>query len=89
MKAGESDLEVGTVVKVLAITSGEIEDAIGVVGTIGEVTHPFGDQPDTIVGLWVRQWGTVPPGVTFPDNRIGLCVGDQVEVVETNHKLTL
>lgn len=89
MKAGMTDLEVGTVVRVVSITDEDPDEAIGVVGSVGEITHPFGDYPDTIAGIWVLERGNKPVNVMFPADRVGLCRGDCIEVVDTGRQIFL
>jgi hypothetical protein len=87
--AGETNLKTGTKIEVVSVTDDSDAYEVGVVGAIGEITHPFGDQPNTIVGVWVESWGPAPAGVIFPLNRFGLCRGDRVKVVETGEEVTL
>lgn len=73
MKAGNTDFEVGTRIRVLDIVSTDPDDAAGVVGKVGQLTHPFGDMPGTVLGVWIE--GEM-------HERIGLCRGDQIEIIE-------
>jgi hypothetical protein len=81
MKAGRTTIEVGTKIKVLSIQSSDPDDAVGVVGFVGEITHPFGDLPHTLAGVW--------PESASSKERIGLCRGDQIQLVESGDVVTL
>ncbi len=85
MKAGRTEFEVGTAIEVLGIASNDPDDLMGVVGTTGELTHPFGDQPDTVLGVWVREEGSTG----FPIPRIGLCKGDTIKIVATGEEVVI
>lgn len=89
MKAGETNYDVDTRIKVLSIADDDPDEKIGVVGSVGTLTHPFGDMPSTILGVWVEKRGTVPPGTTFPYNRIGLGRGDTILLIREKKKVTL
>lgn len=89
MKAGRTELAVGTRIQVLDIADDDPDEQVGVVGTIGKITHPFGDQPATIAGVWVEERGSAPTGTGFPSKRIGLCRGDHVKVLDTGEEVTL
>lgn len=89
MKAGQTEFDVGTRIEVVSIVSTDPDEAIGVIGSVGELTHPFGDMPDTILGVYCETHGNVPPGVTFPHNRIGLSRGDRIRLLETGAEVTV
>lgn len=88
MKAGETQLDVGTIARIVSISSDEPMESIGVVDSVVELTHPFGDSPGSILGAWVRVRGPIPPGVSFPDNRIALLSGDKL-TLEDGRVVTL
>jgi len=89
MRAGQTQLEVNTLIQVLSITDDDPDEMVGVVGATGKITHPFGDQPNTIAGVWVEERGIQPAGVRFPHPRIGLCNGDRIKVLETGEEIIL
>jgi hypothetical protein len=74
-KAGRSDLEVGTKVRVTRASGSDPDDA-RLVGVVGEVTHPFpglmvGSSERYVVGLWLDEANARLAGLG-PD-RLGLC----------------
>lgn len=83
MKAGSTEYEVGTEVEIIAIADQDPDEAIGIVGSRGTLTHPFGDQPDTILGVYQTHIGNQPCGAQFPSARCGLCRGDTIRIIET------
>lgn len=89
MKAGKSDLEVGTKVRVTRISGSDPDDA-KLVGVVGEVTHPFpglmvGSSEKYVVGLWLDRENAALAGLGL--DRLGLCSvnltrGDEFEPVD-------
>ena len=77
MKAGQTQFDVDTLIQVLDVNSNDPDDAVGVVGHTGKLTHPFGDQPATILGVWVD--GRY--------DRFGLCTGDRIKLLDTGEEV--
>jgi hypothetical protein len=83
MKAGQTDLKCGTLIRVTHINSSDPDDKIDE-GVVGRITHPFpghmvGSASKYVAGVWVEK---------HPDPRMAgcktmnLCKGDRFEVVE-------
>lgn len=89
MKAGKTDFEVRTRVRVTHIASSDPDD-LKMVGMEGEITHPFpglmiGSASKYIAGLHVDAEEAKAHGVglmPLGGASVNLCRGDRVEVVE-------
>jgi len=92
MKAGKTELEVRTMVRVTHIADPDEQDLVGVEG---EITHPFpglmhGSPNRYIAGLFVteesaRKHGIGPGRLGLTE--INLCRGDKFEVIELTDDL--
>ena len=79
MKAGRSDFEVNTHVKITSIASNDPDDT-SLVGVTGYITHPFpglmvGNPNEYFAGIWVDE-----PFQSLHGKEINLVLGDRVEL---------
>jgi len=92
MKAGKTELDVRTMVRVTHIADPDEQDLVGLEG---EITHPFpglmhGSPDNYVAGLYVteesaREHGIGPGKLGLTE--INLCRGDKFEVIELTDDL--
>lgn len=76
MKSGNTQINVGEEIRVVHISSSDPDDK-KLEGMTGKATHPFGDSPGTILGVFSK------------DGRFSLCKRDTIEIVETGEIIRL
>jgi len=90
MKAGKTELEVGTKVRITGISGGDGYDQ-RLVGLVGEITHPFpglmnGPTSDYVAGLFLDDEEVAKAhGLSlgkFGVAKVNICCNDSFEVVE-------
>jgi hypothetical protein len=92
MKAGKTDLEVNTLVRITYITDPDDQNPIGVEG---KITHPFnglmsGSSSKYVASLWVTEESAAKCGLGSDGlgiTKLNLCRGDKFEVIDLTDDL--
>ena len=80
MKAGNTKFDVGTRIRVVSIASSDPHERNGMIGLEGTLTHPFGDSPHSVLGVYVLLWGEIRRGTIFASERTALRKGDKFTI---------